>query len=242
MRTRYTEAAVLGAVALVLLVSVLGVGVTYSGGLLTTPTPFVDPPGCQRPPDDYSRMWINGVQLNARTLAMLDRAQELYSAGGGEIQLREALTQGSYNAGGVAASFGTHDAGGAVDISVRDPATWSVLYGELDPLIRALRVAGFAAWVREEGELYPGSAIHIHAIAVADRELSEAARAQIDGRFGYLRGFNGLPQANGAPIPDRYGGPVICGWMIADGFADMRGWPNPYPTPGGTTVPLSSIP
>lgn len=198
--------------------------------------------GCWEPPDDYTRQWINGVQLNARTLAMLDYAQTLYEANGGVLNFRQGLTQGSYNAGGVAASFGTHDAGGAVDLSVRSPLNWDVMANEIAPMLHALRIAGFAAWLRDTDELYPGSAIHIHAIAVGDAELSEAARAQIDGRFGYLRGYNGLPQIDGKPIPDRYGGPIVCPWMVAQGFADMRGHPNPYPTPGGTTIPLWPIP
>lgn len=214
----------------------------YALGAQHTPTSFVEPAGCIQPPDDYTRVWVGGVQLNTRTLFMLDRAQAIYSTGGGIIELRLALTQGSYNAGGVAASFGTHDAGGAVDISVRSRADWSVLTGEIEPLIYALRVAGFAAWLRDTGELYPDSAIHIHAIAIGDAEQSEAARAQIDGYFGYLRGYNGLPQANGIPILDRYGGPVLCQWMLDAGYSDLRAAPNPYPTPGGTTVPLFGIP
>jgi hypothetical protein len=184
----------------------------------------------------------SGVQLNARTLAMLDHAQALYSAQGGGIDFRLAITQGSYTGGALAASFGTHDGGGAVDLSVRSRVDWSVMAGEIEPMIRALRVSGFAAWLRDTGELYPDSPIHIHAIAVADRELSQAAREQIDGTFGYLRGFDGLPQPNGVPRLDRYGGPVMCRWMVEEGFNDMRGWPNPYPTPGGTTVPLWPIP
>jgi hypothetical protein len=206
------------------------------------PTPVVEPDGCATPPDDYTRVWINGVQLNARTLAMLDHAHALYAAQGGVLDFRTGLTQGSYNAGGVAASFGTHDGGGAVDLSVRNPADWAVMYDEIEPMLRTLRVAGFAAWLRDTGELYPDSPIHIHAIAIGDRELSEDARAQIDGRFGYLRGYNGLPQMNGFPVPDRYGGPVICAWMRDLGFDDLRGWPNPYPTPGGTTVPAGNMP
>lgn len=240
-RPAFALAGVASAVLVALIVALLA---SAPGGFAAglTATPFVEPDGCWQPPDDYSRLWVNGALLNMRTLAMLDHAQTLYSARGGVIDLRLALTQGSYNAGGVAASFGTHDGGGAVDIAVRDRVNWSVLYDELDPLIHALRVAGFAAWVREENELYSGSVIHIHAIAIGDHELSEAARAQIDGRFGYLRGYNGLPQINGMPVADRYGEPVICAWMIAQGFGDMRGLPNPYPTPGGTTVPLSPIP
>jgi hypothetical protein len=207
-----------------------------------TPTPLVEPDGCWQPPDDYARVWVSGVQLDARTLAMLDHAQALYQAQGGVIDFRLAITQGSYTGGALAASFGTHDGGGAVDLSVRSRVDWSVMVGEIEPMVHALRVSGFAAWLRDTGELYPDSPIHIHAIAIGDRELSEAARAQIDGTFGYLRGFDGLPQPNGVPRLDRHGGPVICHWMVEDGFNDMRGWPNPYPTPGGTTVPLRSIP
>jgi hypothetical protein len=231
----------------ILIALVLSLGITLgsaSGSPSRTarPTPFVEPDGCQRPPDDYSRVGVNGMQFNARTVAMLDHAQRLYAAQGGVIDLRLAITQGSYNAGGVAASFGTHDGGGAVDLSVRSRVDWSVLTDEIAPLIRALRVAGFAAWLRDTDELYPGSPIHIHAIAIGDRELSSAARAQIDGSFGYLRGYNGLPQINGVPVPDRYGGPVLCRWMLDIGLADMRGWPNPYPTPGGTTQPIPPLP
>ena len=219
----------------------LGVG-SAALGTGETPTPFVEPPGCWQPPDDYQRLWVNGALLNGRTLAMLDHAQALYDQQGGIITLRLAIVQGSYNAGGVAASFGTHDGGGAVDLSVRSRQDWSVLSDEIEPLLRALRVAGFAAWLRDTGELYPDSPIHIHAIAIGDRELSPAARAQIDGFFGYLRGYDGLPRMDGVPHPDRYGGPVVCRWMIAQGLGDLRGQPNPYPTPGGTTIPRWPIP
>jgi hypothetical protein len=233
----------LASLGILILITMVGLGgpAPVSGGVETS-TQLVQPEGCWQPPDDYTRVWVNGVQVNTRTLAMLDHAHALYGASGRTLDFRLALTQGSYNAGGIPASFGTHDGGGAVDLSVRDPNDWSVLTGEIEPMIRALRVAGFAAWLRDTGELYPDSPIHIHAIAIGDRELSEAARAQIDGRFGYLRGYNGLPQANGFPVPDQYGGPVLCRWMIELGFTDMRGWPNPYPTPGGTTIPVWPMP
>jgi hypothetical protein len=207
-----------------------------------TATPFVEPPGCRQPPDDYTRLWVNGSQLNARTLAMIDHAQTLYQPQNERIDLRLAITQGSYNAGGVAASFGTHDGGGAVDFSVRSRIDGDVLRDEIEPLLLALRTAGFAAWLRDEGDLYPNSPIHIHAIAIGDQDLSEAARAQIDGTFGYLRGFDGLPQLDGIPYPDRHAGPVICQWMIDQGFNDMRGWLNPIPTPGGTAQAVTAIP
>ena len=158
--------------------------------------------------------------LNLRTLSMLGHAQALY---GGEIKLTGyAITQGSYSTG-VSASFGTHDGGGAVDISVLRQNTYTILWDDIDPVLRALRLAGFAAWLREYGELYPDSPIHIHAVAIGDQELSSAAQDQLTGPAGYFRGLSGLPFENGsAPTVDRYGGPIICQWMIELGYYDMR--------------------
>jgi hypothetical protein len=190
------------------------------------PDGTTEPEGCLRPPDDYTRVQFDYITLNRRTLFMLDNAQRIYRHWGGSVDFRTALVQGSYNPGGVSASFGTHDGGGAVDISVRNPQDRGILTGEIPYMIEALRIAGFAAWVRRTGELYPNSPIHIHAIAVGDAELSDAARAQIDGERGYLRGYNGLPESYGDPIRDSHGGPVICAWMIADGFHDLRQSPN----------------
>lgn len=183
----------------------------------------VEPEGCLPPPEDYAIIQQGYARLNRRTVAMIDHAQRLYNAGGGfAINFRQAITQGSYNPGAVEASFGTHDGGGAVDFSVRSPQDWSVLYDEIEPMIEALRVAGFAAWLRDTGDLFPNSPIHIHAIAVGDAELSPVARGQIDGTFGYLYGFDGLPREDGLPVEDRHSGPVICTWMIDAGFDDLR--------------------
>ncbi|MBI5961427.1 MAG: hypothetical protein HY866_21990 [Chloroflexi bacterium] len=242
MNKRIVTISVCGGMSLLLLGMIL-VGSAYGYSQInSTPAPFIEPEGCWEPPHDYTRVSVNGMELNARTLAMLDHAQVLYSAQGGIVDFRLALTQGSYTGGTLAASFGTHDGGGAIDLSVLNWQDWSVLTDEIEPMLHALRLAGFAAWLRDTGELYPDSAIHIHAVAVGDYELSPMAREQIDGSYGYLRGSNGLPTLYGIFTPDRYGGPVICGWMIAQGFNDMRGWSNPYPTPGGTTVPRPPMP
>lgn len=191
-----------------------------------TPAPENDntltPTGCLKPPEDYSRALVNGSQLNARTLVMLDHAQALYREEGGLVVFRNAIMQGSYNPGAVSASFGTHDGGGALDISVRDPLDRRVLTAEIEPMLRALRFAGFAAWLRDTDSLYPGSPIHIHAIAIGDAELSEAAGDQIDGTFGYLRGYDGLPRDDGIPQPDTSGDMVLCQWMVEMGFQDLR--------------------
>jgi len=184
------------------------------------PTATPEPLGCQRPPDDYARVEINGWTLNQRTLAMLAHAWELY---GGELQITSyAITQGSYHDNG-SASFGTHLGGGAVDLSVLHRGTYTVLWDDIEPLLHALRVAGFAAWLREYGELYADSPIHIHAIAIGDKELSPEAQDQLTGPAGYFRGSTGLPPSMyGAPAADRYGGPILCQWMIDLGYRDLR--------------------
>ncbi|HET6847118.1 MAG TPA: hypothetical protein VFH29_09810 [Anaerolineales bacterium] len=184
------------------------------------PTATPEPAGCQKPPEDYSRIEVNGWTLDQRTMAMLSHAQELY---GGELELTGyAITQGSYHDNG-SASFGTHLGGGAVDLSVLSRGTYTVLWDDIKPLLNALRAAGFAAWLREYGELYTDSPIHIHAIAIGDRELSSAAEEQLTGPAGYFRGYNGLPvEMYGGPTPDRYGGPILCQWMIDLGYRDLR--------------------
>lgn len=187
-----------------------------TGTVTSTP----EPDGCLKPPDDYTRVEVNGWTLNQRTLAMLAHAQQLY---GGELEITgHAITQGSYHDNG-AASFGTHLGGGAVDLSVLRRGTYTVLWDDIEPLLRALRAAGFAAWLREYGELYTDSPIHIHAIAIGDRELSPAANEQLTGEAGYFRGYSGLPVAMyGTPTSDRYGGPILCQWMLDLGYQDLR--------------------
>lgn len=187
---------------------------------------WYEPAGCLRPPGDLTPVEINGWTINARTLAMLRHAQELY---GGAIDLTgAALTQGSYHDNG-SASFGTHMGGGAVDLAIFIPGTWTIDYAELQRLVRSLRAAGFAAWVRNIDEVYPGSGYHIHAIAVGDPQLSQAAEEQLTGRYGYFYGWNGLPKPDGVPAADREGGPVLCGWMVEAGYSDWSAAANPPP-------------
>lgn len=164
-------------------------------------------------------MKVNGWVINRRTLDMLEHAAQLY---GGELEITGYhITQGSYHNNGTA-SFGTHLGGGAVDLSVMRKGSYTVLWEDVEPLIHALRVSGFAAWLREYGEVSSESPIHIHAIAIGDRELSRAAIDQLTGPFGYFRGYTGVPIPGGNPVPDRHGGPVICQWMLDAGYADLR--------------------
>jgi hypothetical protein len=97
------------------------------------------------------------------------------------LKTRLPITQGSYNKGGVAASAGVHDGGGALDFPPR--------VGKLTPeqIVKALRRVGFAAWHRTAIKgLWPE---HIHAVALGDKEASQQAKNQMSA---YLAGYNGL--------------------------------------------------
>lgn len=120
----------------------------------------------------YERQQVQGHTLNNRTIAMLTVC---------EARLGYSLTvlQGSYNAGGVGASAGTHDGGGAVDLA---PYDWK---GK----VKALRRVGFAAWHRPAIAGVWGE--HIHAIAIGDRDLSDAAKSQVRDYKDHLDGLAG---------------------------------------------------
>jgi SLT domain-containing protein len=115
----------------------------------------------------------DGKRLNKRTAAMYDAAEK---ASGTNF----TVSQGSWNAGGVAASAGTHDAGGVLDMG---PSS--------NKNVGFLRSKGFAAWARTPSE---GFSPHIHAVAVGDPTMSPAAEAQVKAFFA---GKNGL--ADNAP-------------------------------------------
>jgi peptidoglycan hydrolase-like protein with peptidoglycan-binding domain len=126
-----------------------------------------------------SRVTLRGVRVNTRTRAMLFEAERL-------LGRQLAITQGSYNTG-VGVSAGTHDGGGALDLSV------SGLSSSLrTTVLRRLRTVGFAAWLRTpaQGD-WP---YHIHAIALADTDQSPGAQHQAGD---YYLGRNGL--ANRGP-------------------------------------------
>lgn len=189
-----------------------------------TITPTSEPYGCKEPSNNYERITINGHQLNKRTYEMLEYAESLY---GGEIDITgSAITQGSYTSA-VEASFGTHAGGGAVDLSVMAPGTYTILEEDIEPLIRALRLAGFAAWYRDFDDLYPGSPVHIHAIAIGDLELSLAAREQLAGPHGYFWGYDGLPTHGETVTRDPHGGPIVCNWMVERGYPNKTATPSP---------------
>ncbi|TCS93783.1 putative peptidoglycan binding protein [Pseudofulvimonas gallinarii] len=134
-----------------------------------------------------SRTTFSGKAVNQRTRSMLLEAQRLF---GRSI----TVTQGSYNAGGVSASAGTHGGGGVVDISVSglsETQRWQ--------LVRSLRRVGFAAWYRTPSQ-GPWNA-HIHAVAIGDTDMSLSARNQV---ADYYVGKNGLANHAADNTPSAY--------------------------------------
>ncbi len=122
-----------------------------------------------------AKVTYHGALMNTRTKAMLVAAEGL-------LGRQLGITQGSYNPGGVGGSAGTHDGGGALDISV------SGMTAETRTTVaRNLRKVGFAAWVRTPSQGDWG--YHIHAIAVSDPDQSSGAQHQAGD---YYLGLNGL--------------------------------------------------
>jgi peptidoglycan hydrolase-like protein with peptidoglycan-binding domain len=137
------------------------------------------------PAHDYTRVTYGGKRVNQRTKVILERAAAIFGQG-------FTLIQGSYNKG-VSASAGTHDGGGVVDISV---SGWS--RSKMDNAVQALRKAGMAAWLRTPSD---GFSYHIHGVAIGDREMSSAAKSQIQQ---WREDRNGLANRAKDPYADPY--------------------------------------
>lgn len=130
------------------------------------------------------RTTVDGKVLNQRTADMLalwqfNSLHDYY------------VVQGSYNKGGVSQSAGTHDGGGALDVSVYGlgdlkDKKWHVRQG---------RLAGFMAYYRPT---IPGLwNEHIHAGALGDPEASSGLQKQ----FAQYRAGRDALASNG-PDPD----------------------------------------
>ena len=130
-----------------------------------------------------------GRRLNQRTIDMFEAAEKLTG-------LTLVITQGSYNAGGVAKSAGTHDGGGALDIRAVDLSP-----GNRKRVVAAFREVGFFASLRTPAQAdWP---YHIHCIAVGDPDLSRDAAEQVRD---YTAGRNGLANEGPDDGPRQYVG------------------------------------
>jgi hypothetical protein len=130
----------------------------------------------------YDLVQRQGKTLDALTASALDAAEQ-------ELGYPLTIVQGSYNAGGVAASGGTHDGGGVVDLVAFDAAR----------KVKVLRSLGFAAWHRTPAQ-GPWNE-HIHAVLIGNEKLSRSARDQV---AAYLSGRNGLRNGAADDGPRQY--------------------------------------
>lgn len=131
------------------------------------------------------RITINGKTLTRRVWGLLAdaRAAAGLPAGGASVM------QGSFNKG-VSASAGTHDAGGAFDLSIA-----GLTEAEQINLVTELRRRNACSWIRSKRYGWNG-AQHIHGIVRDEPALSAQARAQV---VAYDNKRNGL--ANRGPDP-----------------------------------------
>ncbi len=137
------------------------------------------------PAHNYSRVTYDSKTVNVRTRTMLQRAEAIQNR-------KYYLVQGSYHYG-VAASAGTHDGGGCVDVSVAGMSSATI-----QATCQALRRVGFAAWHRTPAQ---GFSHHIHACAIGDQQMASIAREQVQQYFNGKNGLAGHGPDTNAPRP-----------------------------------------
>ena len=136
----------------------------------------------------YSKVKHQGRTLDKATLAALRQAEMVLG------YTKDSLTvvQGGWNGGRVAASGGTHDGAGPVDLTAQNHRE----------KVAAMRFVGFAAWFRPRlagvwGDHVHGilwcSKIWRHVPAVAQRQVSDA-RNGLDGLASHARDRTGAPR------------------------------------------------
>jgi peptidoglycan hydrolase-like protein with peptidoglycan-binding domain len=139
-----------------------------------------------------------GARVSSRTRTMLIAADRA-------VPWKVRLVQGSYcglvKARCAAASGGTHDGGGVVDVSVRGMSAtrrWQT--------VRALRRVGFAAWLRTPSQCGGCWSSHIHAVAIGDTDLWQrnGAYTNRDQVADYFVGRIGLSGHKRDNTPVRY--------------------------------------
>lgn len=158
---------------------------------------------------------FRGRRADNRSIKQIEEAERI----GGPL----TITQGAYNSS-VGASGGTHSGGGAFDFSVRGLSST-----QINGRVRALRMVGFAAWLRtsDEGPWAP----HIHAVSVGCPDLAPVAARQVSA----LRaGRNGL-RSNRADRHRGLGIPVRA-W---EQYLAMKVPPAPPTTPTTPTTPTA---
>lgn len=135
-----------------------------------------------------TRTTYQGHRVNMGTwfiLVIVNRLLRLKRFGGETSNM--TMVQGGYNKGGVAKSAGTHDGGGAGDLTAFN---WK-------NRVKLLRLFGCAAYLRPQNWDGRGGGAHIHFIVAGDGTASAGAKAQVKD---FWAGLNAL--ANRRPDPN----------------------------------------
>jgi hypothetical protein len=171
-----------------------------------------------------ARVRWRGVLLDSRTADMME---EVATALTGPVYVKP--TQGSYS-GGVSASAGTHNGGGAIDI-----AAAQLKPAERQVIVKAMRQVGFAAWLRTpEQANWP---YHIHGVAVQPKGkndrgvLSYAAHRQV---INYYENKNGLASGKPDDGPRQYVGTTWEKYRASQTGGQTVGWYKYSGKPSGT--------
>jgi peptidoglycan hydrolase-like protein with peptidoglycan-binding domain len=153
-------------------------------------------PNAAPPPGDYHHVLFRGHTVNVRTRSMVLTAEAYMHRLGVPGKLE--IGQGSFHHNPTSGT--THDGGGAIDVRVLNYSS-----RQRHLVVKALRMAGFAAWNRYPAE---GFANHIHAIAIGDKTMSAGARFQV---HEYFRGRSGLSRG-GSDVDGPYVGRPYPRW------------------------------
>lgn len=134
------------------------------------------------------KVWRNGKCLTRRVWDLIADVEK-------ELGIDLVVVQGSFNRGGVRQSAGTHDGGGAFDISVRGMSEQTAIR-----VVVALRKRYGDAWLRSPKYGWPArlGGPHIHCIVADEPGLSYGARQQV---YAYNNGRNGLASRARDPFP-----------------------------------------
>lgn len=121
--------------------------------------------------DAFEKVTFRGRLMDRKTQAFVEAMEE-------RLGYELTIVQGSYNAGGVSASAGTHDGGGVLDLASWDAAN----------KVRVARALGAFAWLRPD---LPGVwGEHIHLGIRNHGRLAQAAQDQ-------QRDYDAKPPRNG---------------------------------------------
>lgn len=136
---------------------------------------------------DRDKITRNGKTLTRRVWALIEDVEK-------EVGLQLTVVQGSYHSG-TSQSAGTHDRGGAIDISVHGMSESTAI-----KVCTAFRKRYGDAWYRSPKYGWPSnlSGPHIHVIVADEPDLSQGAKNQV---AAYNRGENGLASHARDPFP-----------------------------------------